>query len=50
LFSNVALAGATFRNVNLANVAIEDAKLDGMTIDGVLVSDLFRAYNQMKSA
>ncbi len=43
-FLDVALSGATFRNVDLAEVSITDARLEGMRIDGVLVSDLFRAY------
>ena len=47
VFANVALTGAAFRNVNLANASIVDAKLDGMRIDGVLVSDLFSAYHQV---
>ncbi len=47
-FDNVALTGATFRNVCLGNVSIEDANLEGMTIDGVLVSDLFRAYTRSR--
>lgn len=44
---DVALSGATFRNVNLAEVSVVDAELAGMRINGVLVSDLFRAYNQL---
>ena len=43
-FADVALAGARFRNVNLSHAAIEDANLEGMTINGVLVKDLFHAY------
>jgi len=43
-FSNVSLAGAEFRDVNLSRVAITDADLDGMTIDGLLVTDLLRAH------
>lgn len=46
-FLDVALSGATFQNVDLADVGISDARLDGMRINGVLVSDLFRAYNQL---
>jgi len=43
-FSNVSLTGAKFDDVNFGNVAITDANLEGMTIDGILVSELFRAY------
>lgn len=46
-FLDVALSGATFQNVNLADVGVGDAQLDGMRINGVLVSDLFRAYNSL---
>ena len=45
-FENVALTGAVFRNVCLGSVIIDDANLEGMKINGVLVTDLFRAYNQ----
>ena len=53
-FVNVKLANATFddinfshttiNNVNLSHVSITDADTTGMTIDGVLVSDLQAAY------
>ncbi len=43
-FENVALIGAQFSNVNLRDAAIRDANLEGMTINGVLVAELFRAY------
>jgi DNA-binding MarR family transcriptional regulator len=43
-FNNVALADATFVNVSLKNVSIMDANLTGMTINGMLVSDLIRAH------
>lgn len=46
-FRNVALSGASFHDVNLGNSTVDDANLDGMRIDGVLVSDLFRAYYQV---
>jgi uncharacterized protein YjbI with pentapeptide repeats len=47
-FENVALTGARFRNVNLSQAAIEDANLEGMTINGVLVRELFRAYESQR--
>ena len=43
-FENVALDGATLRNVALRNVRIANANLEGMTIDGVLVTELLRAH------
>lgn len=43
-FHNVALADATFVDVSFKNVSISDANLTGMTINGLLVSDLIRAY------
>jgi uncharacterized protein YjbI with pentapeptide repeats len=39
-FEDATLAGSVFRDVDLTGVRIEDCKLDGMTIDGVLVTDL----------
>jgi hypothetical protein len=47
VFRNVALSGASFHDVDLSNSSVDDASLDGMKIDGVLVSDLFRAYYQV---
>jgi hypothetical protein len=47
VFANVALEGASFHDVNLACASIADANLEGMKINGVLVSDLFSAYNQV---
>ena len=51
---NVNLSGGRLHDVNLSHlqitnacchdVSISDATLDGMTINGVLVSDLFAAY------
>ncbi len=43
-FVNVNLGGAQFVDVNLAGVSIQDANLTGMTIDGILVSELLRAF------
>ncbi len=49
-FLDVALSGATFRNVDLSNASIADANFEGTRIDGILVSELVRIYNQVKSA
>lgn len=43
-FENVALRVARLRNVDLSQVTIDDAKVEGMRIHGVAVSELFRAY------
>jgi uncharacterized protein YjbI with pentapeptide repeats len=45
-FSNVALAGATFRNASSSDVAIDDATLEGMRINGVLVSEMVANYRR----
>ena len=45
-FENVAFTGAVFHNVCLGSVTIDDANIEGLRINGVLVTDLFRAYNQ----
>jgi len=47
MFLDVALSGATFRKVDFADASIAEANLEGMRINGVLVSDLFRAYSQL---
>ena len=43
-FHNVALTGATFRNICFGEVSIADANYEGMRIDGILVTELLRAY------
>jgi uncharacterized protein YjbI with pentapeptide repeats len=47
-FENVALTGARFRNVNLSHATIEDSNLEGTKINGVLVAELFRAYESRR--
>lgn len=42
--NNVNLAGLQITKANMAGAAISDARMSGMTIDGVLVADLFAAY------
>ena len=44
-FHNINLAHARFDDVNLTQVEITNANLAGMTIDGILVTDLLRAYS-----
>ena len=42
------LCDSTFRKVDLSNVNIIDCNLDGMTIDGILVTDLLKAYGNRR--
>jgi uncharacterized protein YjbI with pentapeptide repeats len=44
VFRNVALTGARLENVCLGNVDIGDANIEGMKINGILVSELLRVY------
>lgn len=44
VFHDVNLSEATFENINFTNASIRDARLDGMTIDGVRVSELLRRH------
>ena len=56
-FDDVCLADSTFNNidfssarpcgVNLRNLSIKYATIEGMEIDGVLVTDLFAAFEQL---
>jgi uncharacterized protein YjbI with pentapeptide repeats len=49
LFEEATLCDSTFRKVDLSNVKIIDCDVHGMTIDGILVTDLLTAYkNQRK--
>ena len=45
-FSNVSLVGAEFKDVNFSCVTIAESNIDGMKINGVLVSELLLAYQQ----
>jgi RNA polymerase sigma-70 factor (ECF subfamily) len=47
-FEEAQLGDSTFRKVDLSNVQIVDCNLKGMTIDGVLVTDLLAAYKHGK--
>jgi len=49
-FEEMTLCDSIFRGVDLTNVKIVECDVAGMTIDGVLVSDLLAAYeNQQKT-
>ncbi|MGO2232601.1 hypothetical protein B6N13_03595 [Marinomonas sp. UCMA 3892] len=45
-FNNVNMSNTSFTNLNLENTEISNANLLGMKINGVLVSDLFEAYER----
>ncbi len=45
-FNNINMSGVSFSNLNMANVDISNANMDGMKINGVLVTDLFDAYEK----
>lgn len=45
-FDDCYLGKSTITNCNLSGVAIADCNLDGMTIDGILVEELLKAYNR----
>jgi uncharacterized protein YjbI with pentapeptide repeats len=47
-FEEAMLCNSTFKKVDLSNVKIIDCNLQGMTIDGVLVTDLIAAYKNGK--
>lgn len=43
-FHDVDMAGAEFRNSSFVKVEIEDCNIDGMTIDGIRVTDAIAAF------
>lgn len=43
-FENMTLCDSTFRNVDLSNVQFVDCSLQGMRIDGILVTELLEDY------
>jgi uncharacterized protein YjbI with pentapeptide repeats len=45
-FEEAILTGSAFRRVDLSNVKLTECNMEGMTIDGVLVSDLLEAYKR----
>ena len=45
-FEEMQLCDSTFTKVDLSNVKLVDCNLKGMTIDGVLVTDLIAAYRK----
>ena len=45
-FEEAVLCDSLFRRVDLSNVQIIDCNVDGMTIDGELVTELLHAYRK----
>jgi uncharacterized protein YjbI with pentapeptide repeats len=43
-FTNVNLAGVAYVDVNLRGASIANANLTGMTVDGIPIDDMLRAY------
>ncbi len=48
-FHDINLKGVRFDDVNLSNASITNANLAGMTINGVLVTELFAAYQKVRT-
>lgn len=48
-FEEAILCDSTFRKVDLSNVKITDCNLTGMTINGILVSDLLKEWEKKNS-
>jgi uncharacterized protein YjbI with pentapeptide repeats len=49
-FEDANLSGLKLTDCNLQGAAITESRIDGMTIDGVLVTDLFAAYQASRDA
>jgi len=47
-FEEATLCDSTFHKVDLSNVRITECNIEGMTIDGMLVTDLIAAYKRQK--
>lgn len=47
-FDDIDFCNTTINNANLSNVSITDSCTVGMTIDGVLVSELQAAYRALR--
>ena len=45
-FEEAMLCDSTFHKVNMSNVRIIDCDLTGMTINGILVTDLLKEWNE----
>lgn len=47
-FEEMMLCNSTFRKVDMSNVRIVECNTDGMTIDGIQVTDMMAAYRERK--
>ena len=47
-FEEATLCESTFRKVDLSNVKLIDCDVQGMTVDGILITDLIAAYKAQK--
>lgn len=45
-FHNINMSGTTFDDINFSGAQITNANYEGMTIDGILVTELLKAYRQ----
>lgn len=48
-FEEAILCDSTFRKVDMSNVKIIDCNIEGMTIDEIGVTDMIRAYKELKA-
>jgi RNA polymerase sigma-70 factor (ECF subfamily) len=48
-FEETMLCDSTFRKVDMSNVKIIDCNIEGMTIDGIRVTDMMGAYKELKA-
>ena len=46
---DINLSRTVIRNVNCSHVVIEDACYEGMTLDGILVTELLRVYRAQQA-
>src|SRR5947207_7301614 len=47
-FEEATLCDSVFRKVDLSNVKLIDCNIDGMTVDGILLSDLLDEHKRQK--
>ena len=45
-FEEATLCGSTFRKVDMSNVKIIECNIQGMTVDGILISDLLQEHRK----
>ncbi|MBK6877477.1 MAG: pentapeptide repeat-containing protein [Ignavibacteria bacterium] len=50
IFTDINFENTKISNVNMANVELSDCNLSGMTIEGILVLDMFEAYNKLRES